>query len=950
MANQELLLATALVYQFIYLITEYPVMSITAFLGLMVWSDTHVKIYNLIHRFTCIILAAVSLHAMFDVLFSGILARFIIRPLWDDGVARATFMNIPLETIAPNKSAQHPTLAVDRHQVNKFIHDFATKLGFELFSVSASKGDVSRGMAHSRVYYDSKDLQYTHHLDIPIVGKHVVKLVDVDYYDDVLIRVLRFGCPVVIYTHTPETAARDTKEHMNYFDETGYFVARYGMCEYKHQLWNFNDETIGIRSARGWNIYSLERRKTAPDRSLILFSPIAYFHGLIPWVLSMYHSPPLRAKTLSRFNPVEQGMVSFWVKGTAERYLTIGMVHSTISIELSAEQDLYLKAWIGASKRDIASVAAQLTRWGKSEELAPLIMAYYPMGINPPSVTLTDIVTYSWTAPKHCDVLKPSVRPIVGCPPLGPSIPCSPAQNKDNLKAAFEERTVAVRNTASPPSPFVLSCMDEFNKFLIPKPHVVIPVQYADALLRQRPIKREAFSKAMDGLPPVLGLFKIKSFLKRECYDEIKAPREIRDFPSTERPEQAAIFYAAETPIKNAPWYLFGLTPKDLERRVTNWLSKQRKIQENDFSKFDGTHGFPSRELEERYLLRLFHPSYAARALKLHKSTHFRRCGNNDTHYERLSGGFDTSIFNTLVAAFVDYLALRRSGFDSHKAYSMIGLHGGDDSLTADIPTEHVQWAVNQFGLKIKTMVREGSTPVTLLGRVYGPSTWAGSPSSVIDLPRLMNKFHVTTQSPLVEASVTLKQKALSLLATDAGHPIIHKFTNIISPGITSDLSALDPESGDLSWTLKTMLASGNISTFTSGDTSWYEGFMSTSANPGWYDRFRDAVETSSTLEEMAGKLGRPKQNDTSTVFVNDSLPPRQIVTPGSTPTPRKPTTNQTSKHAIKEGFIPKPPKAQGPPNRGERAPLETKPRRPPSKPSRPEIPIRAPGITPAQS
>lgn len=829
-----------------------------------------------------------SLHGMRDRLRSRIYEYHITRSSWPDIASRRFFYELPFEVDERlNTANPHAKEAKLRGAANDFVKQFTSHFGRELFSISGSTDDC-RELHATRLHYTLKDLSNPHKFDEP-PDTCVYKMTDVDYYGDSLPRVLEYFQPVITYSFTPATAGDSDGNVGHYFNADGTVSHYVDNHTYTHHLWDVEDDVSIVRTAAGYNIYKVQKRVVAKNRSMMLFSPVAQITGVLPALASMFRLMPLDGQELSRMNPVvpNTNLVAFRTRDSKNEteMLTVGRCGIPAAATYRYSLHPLLHKSLGLNELKFGSAVTSIkTVTGLPDTCCPFIMDYYSMALStPPVVSHPAAVHYAWQAPKPHEVLKPALRKLEPLAYMGPAVPCIPLRCKTNLRAAHTERTEKVRPTIDHVGAFVSQCMDEFLAIMIAVPHRGAPTDLDACYDRQRPPKKPAFLEAMNTLLDITHLreLKIRPFMKSEAYGEIKAPREIRDYPALDRPSQARYLYSLEAPICGSHWYAFGKTPRQVEQMVSTYLARNPGVMENDFSKYDGTISFVARELETRCFLRFYSPQFHVEALEVHSNLHHRHSTTGDsTQFERLSGGFDTSLMNTLVAAFTDFLALRKSGESATTAYAKIGLHGGDDSLTAIIEERHVQWACKQMGLTIKTSVKQYGTAVSFLGRIYGASSWCGRPNSVIDLPRTMTKFSMTAKGGHIPDAELVALKAASLKALDSNYPLIARFCTLV----TANLPRVDIRDVKyrlhMSYHLRQVVeARGEVAAHSyHDDGDWYGAYLVETGFGPWMSAFQDAVTNSNTYQEMADRFGKSYLHphvDTSQVFTQDQVPPR---------------------------------------------------------------------------
>jgi hypothetical protein len=235
---------------------------------------------------------------------------------------------------------------------------------------------------------------------------------------------------------------------------------------------------------------------------------------------------------------------------------------------------------------------------------------------------------------------------------------------------------------------------------------------------------------------------------------------------------------------------------------------------------------------------------------------------------------------NTTVAAFADYLALRRSTLEPERAYNLIGIHGGDDSLTYPLDEENVQWACKQLGLTIKTSTVQKGGFVGFLGRVYGPTTWFYEPNSIVDIARAMTKFAYTSKSGELPDAELITLKAQSLMALDAHFPPVSTFCMLLlAESRTVDLS--NPKYRlHLSYHLRRVIETGGkvvAHRFSNAD-NWVDAYMAYTDQQDWYQIFVNSLSDSKTYSDFVAKFYENYQpihpDDTGVYTDNGPLPP----------------------------------------------------------------------------
>lgn len=232
--------------------------------------------------------------------------------------------------------------------------------------------------------------------------------------------------------------------------------------------------------------------------------------------------------------------------------------------------------------------------------------------------------------------------------------------------------------------------------------------------------------------------------------------------------------YAFVKLMKRMSWYAFGLTPKSLAERMEKLYSGAQFALDGDYTNMDGSIGGVARELDLRLYLRVFHPSLHPIINEVARAMYGNviRCPFKTTYpqgYSQGSGFPDTSSGNTCRNAFNAYVAWRRHGHTAEKAWKSLGLYGGDDGSTPDLPAQRMIEAAEMVGQVVKVSVIPKGVPIPFLGRIYE----FGGQNSMCDVKRQIDKLHVTTRSLDVPNDVVAHDKGVSGLVLDSNTPLI---------------------------------------------------------------------------------------------------------------------------------------------------------------------------------
>ena len=382
-----------------------------------------------------------------------------------------------------------------------------------------------------------------------------------------------------------------------------------------------------------------------------------------------------------------------------------------------------------------------------------------------------DLIHYMYpTSLPDMDVVSDGkVSATLVCPnPL--SLPAySPVVNESADLAAVHHRLDKIRNHVEPTS--YLGYAEEFVQLLTANHGPYEPLTHDDVLkLQDRPIQQQRNKQAVVQLESY-GKVHVDAFVKKEAYVADKAPRNISNVMVKHNVELSRHSYAfKDAVLKHQHWYM----PAKSMIEIAEALSKFHTLHgptlvETDFSKFDGTISTWLREHVEIASYAAVSPEAADLIRKELKAVATTATGfKYPVAGSRLSGSPVTTDGNTIVAAFVDYVAHREDGHDKHRAYACIGLHFGDDGVSRNTPS--LERVATDMGLSLKCLPKDSF--IGFLGRIYpDPST---SLCSFQDPVRCWTKLTTLSGNvPEQDRLPRLRSKFRSYLRSDADTPFL---------------------------------------------------------------------------------------------------------------------------------------------------------------------------------
>jgi len=713
------------------------------------------------------------------------------EPQLPSNLVRTNFMDMEFVSFREPANHTHGAAAADRSTSSLFIDRLARIFGRPAYYVQRSRNDEKHNRLGSRSYYWVKDVTTTpRNLSIPDTS--FVAMVDVDQYVDMPTFLVDHCQPTILFTFQPSRVCRATDNYSFTFDKddvVDYHVT--GGGRYSHQVWNWSTDHILVSKKFCGIPYSsaaflVDRRFTSPDHELVMLTPIGSwsFPGslLVHWWLGARQLQRLRVAT-------PKGFLRLTTSSKTGVHVSTGKVNTYISADVTAAVDDTVAAIVRLSKYDVTmptimsfvpegdkAAGAALLEYHRSQEgVKPDIVCPVPMAVRP----------YQFMPNSYDPLAKPMMKAF-----MTPLVHAAfvPSDCKNNEEECIRARVEQPRNTSLlPPSPFLVRVMQEFAEKFIPEhlANTLDPTDDDEVLSRMdRPQQRRLLAAAEFLFDPKRV---INMFMKKEPYGNIKPPRPISTFNTSDKREYSKFIYALEAFLKKEEWYAFGKTPRDISARVVKILEHALFATPTDYAKFDGHGSDLMREFEKIILSRAFRPIHTAKAMELHASQYGLRAYGRfdsayDSGYSRGSGSPETSVFNTIFNAFIAYLGNRMTKIDGlylsvDESWNRLGIYGGDDGLTAGISPEVYKKAASWVGQELSIdVIKRGEPGIQFLARVYSPAVWEGNPASCCDIKRQISKFHVTINLDRVTPKMKLLEKVRSFLLTDSSTPIIGDF------------------------------------------------------------------------------------------------------------------------------------------------------------------------------
>lgn len=671
----------------------------------------------------------------------------------------------------------HPAAASLRCKANTFMDHFTHCVGLTPFSVSMSRTQRTHAAAGSRYYHTVKDIQMAPSYSVPS-EKNIITMTDVDYYVD-LTRELR-GLPVLMYTFVPLAPAGATTEgvYCTHGDDTVETII-HGGARYRHPCWDFDTDHLVVDHLFYSVFYLVEQIKVSDDRRIIFLNPIRKVYGpFARW---------LPGKRLSRrkMNHDNIAFTRYTVSedNTTRCYFSIAKLGEFQSCTITSAT--FSTAFIRTAECKEPNLGQVERVFNHAKVPSPLDSAalFYdaykrsPLMFGKAPVIITPCVdnhTYQAVGPLVTEDGRKSMRALW---PGYCGNTFSPAKSYNNDKACIEGRINEPKNKEPKLPPIYYTFFNEFSEFLVPESSVstLAPLNHDEMAAKfNRPSQKsqiELVKTTMLMVDP-----KVKSFQKAEAYPKIVHPRNISTLPMDHNFSLGQFMYPfMDSILKTSHWYAFGRTPKQISTLLNVKAQHSKYAVPTDADKLDGSIRAVLRDLFLTCLLRAYPKSYheAIRRLE-NKERHIRATTANGVSYDTgdtiLSGSVITSVLGSIINAYLNYCALRHH-YDAAAAYEALGVYGGDDGVTFDLPPNTLMRTVAKFGMSFKAEAINRGNPVPFLGRIY-LDPWTTN-ESICDVLRQFRKLHLTATPTIVPDVLVLHRKAVGILATDPNTPVI---------------------------------------------------------------------------------------------------------------------------------------------------------------------------------
>jgi len=712
---------------------------------------------------------------------------------------RTDFKDLAIETSikhGADHNHSHLEAAQLRCYANTAIDLFASIIGRSVYSVSMSRSEDIAGVDGTRMYHGSKDVQMPSVLS-KLDSTHVIKLTDVDYYVD-LTSYLN-GNYVLLYTFDPKRVAGQTTDGIYMVNNHGHMVTKHnGGSTYIHGLWDYESDYVYVSHWTHCWLYFVERKYLSQDRVIVFFNPIR--RVLRPFANF------LEGHIIQRKN-FKQGeyAINYYLAENYQPMVSLGRLNEPFSIELPQEQLAVCTIREDGSKEPILANIERIIRTYATAKDPILSASIVYDFIKHNKIHRKNIHYTSALKPaiaNHYQTLHPLILEdgdnmlrVVG--PVISNGATAPVRSHNNDVASVQHRLTDVSNPFAKYPPFIWRCLNEYLHLLLPSSiaHTLVPISFEDQYRQFNRPSQRGYIKTIINNFYMGGQVGIKSFQKAESYSKVTAPRNISTLPMEHNFRLGQFMIALAAHVKTHEWYAFGKHPSLVTARIQDLATKYTQLQSTDLSKCDGSVGYIHYILLQAVVKRAFplcyHNEISTLLYKEARASGITKTFHKYTQlFTTLSGSSDTSIKNSLINSFNDYVSHRRL-HDVATSWCSLGLYGGDDGVSTNPNVELLNATYAQLGMHLKADVVNQFEPLPFLGRIY-LDPWTTN-QSIADVKRHIVKLHLSVSPKDVPADLALHRKADGFLITDPTTPILSDWARAVKrcvPQVHPDVQA----------------------------------------------------------------------------------------------------------------------------------------------------------------
>lgn len=674
-----------------------------------------------------------------------------------------TFRTFPMRSAAIHS---HPESAVTRSAMASFMANVAATTGLQPYHVSRSRSDEFLG---SRYFYNPKDLAMQYQNDT-VPRDVVIIMTDVDYYANINAWLMLWR-PILIYTFVPTQLSGQHDEYSYHFegDEVEYHVR--GGATYKHQLWVYDGDTVVVDNGDERCTFNIEQRMVPDDANhryicLTPASRIKYPYAQLTPINNKIGIQRFKNNGFLYDSITDQ--LSIAVSSKHHAVNLTGQVYEAIKERMANKTAPPIIADVERILRD--------SQIENSHLKAPLLFNHLQTKIDRNVILTSSMVSYH--------PLPEGALTNEDGAPMGENATSNlvypgaayPTNSHASDLSTIHGRITRVSNNRTPPSRYN-TYANEYLSQLIHHQGRGVPWQPSEVVQAQDGTMQKARNTAILHTVSHNPTNALKSFIKAEAYSTANEPRNITTMTPQLTLMMSAFTYAFKHDIlKQQPFYSPGLNPEEIVERLKE-LTTETGVVCTDYNRFDGSisewlqkHVVGAayrRWLSQQHIGSFnewFNQIFIQKATTRSGVTYHPGWGTR-------SGSPITTDGNTMINAFIMYVAHRKLGYNVRRAYTSLGLYCGDDGYTPNAPglMPAIVEVATELGLSVDCNLHTQG-PYPFCGRLFiNPRL---IPDSFQDLKRTLPKLHLVSRgSESLEQRIT--NKATGYAVTDSKTPIL---------------------------------------------------------------------------------------------------------------------------------------------------------------------------------
>jgi hypothetical protein len=686
---------------------------------------------------------------------------------------RSTIKDILLAKDAPlveGGPCDHPQSAAIRAFGRGVCHTVAKAINKDSLFLYASEAEAQIGDEYQRHWIVPKDLKLNYK-DAVVKTSDVVIMVDVDYFID-LNKYLK-GNVLLLFTFIPDSAGESGSDYCFTLSNNRLSLHVGGSVTYTHELWDHSgDSRFSQGPISDW-VYEVYKVRLAPNRYIVVYQPVREVF--------------LHRDMLDTAYPVSRLHFSFGRANVIAKEEVLSISHSGAPKSYDLPRDTF-ESMITRSQITpdyplrMADVSACLPKSLIENHVAVSsivsILLSSKVRLPPPNLSSkAKISNHSYTLlPRNVDEESKDLMHQICRPIITGSI--APVKAESTSVNAVTQRVLGPQNDTIEYSDEMIAAMDAFVSLLVPSELVtsLVPYTYEEVWDQQaRPTQRATATQAARRVDCDIGL-SYQAFIKAEAYQSYTDARNIACPRVEYRIKKARFVYPFMKHVMyRTKWYVFGRTPVDTAHLVCEYVRDKATIDSGDQSRMDGHHGRCSRLLIEKAMTRAFAVGYQAELYELLNKRRKGYTSHNQKYtykFQNASGDGETTLYNSLASAFIDFYMFVQLGFTPFESFDKIGLIAGDDTLQDGQYAHFKEETSKLFGFVYKSLIVERGAPLVYLGRVY-LNPWVDI-VNICQPKRLLTKLHLShTHINSVPEKEQCARKALAYMITDPHTPVV---------------------------------------------------------------------------------------------------------------------------------------------------------------------------------